>query len=77
MPSAMESNRSSLALKNVRRRLARSESGTQLYRQGRKNRRDYAHNGAFGNAKAKVYNRCILGTHLGVKRDETEEEKGE
>lgn len=51
--------------KNERRKSRRGESNSgarRTYRDGRRNRKVLANNGAFGNLKGRAYNLCALGT---------------
>ncbi len=54
-------NNTDFATKNERRRKAKLASPAN-FRQGRRNRADFAWHGAFGTEVVRVYNDCALGT---------------
>jgi len=49
------------SIKNQRRKEARAVN-RRKYLEGRINRKDLAHGGAFGQFTAKLYNLCVIGT---------------
>jgi hypothetical protein len=52
--------------KTARRREMKGEANSitrRTYRDGRRNRKVLANNGAFGNLDGRAYNLCALGTH--------------